>query len=241
MSAQTKTLPGHPSSKRESRSSENAGLRFEIRASLHLSFARRYLLPQKARMAKAHTATTMSQLLSELDDELLMLRVGRGDEASLSALIERWQTPMLNFFYRSINDYGIAEELTQTVFVRLYRAAPRYETSAKFSTYIFHIARRLLINEFHKRNRRPADVTDPAELHAVDTGTTGRDINELEEIFQQGLVDLPESQRTAILLLKQQELSYAEIATIMHSSESAVKTWIFRARQHLKQVLKTVV
>lgn len=192
-------------------------------------------------MPAATTASTMSEPLSELDDERLMLRVGRGDEASLAVLIERWQTPMLNFFYRSMKDYGLAEDLTQTVFIRLYRAAGRYKTSAKFSTYIFHIARRLLINEFHKRNRRPADVTDPTGLHAVATGTTERELNELEEIFQQGLGELPESQRTAILLLKQQELSYAEIAEIMNSSESAVKTWIFRARQHLKQVLKTVV
>jgi RNA polymerase sigma-70 factor (ECF subfamily) len=179
--------------------------------------------------------------LSEIADELLMLRVGRGDEASLRVLIERWQTPLLNFFYRSVNDHGLAEDLAQRVFVRIYRAAERYKTSAKFSTYLFHIARRLLINEFHKSKRRPSVATDPFELHAVDPGNTEREIAELEEIFRSGLEDLPENQRTAILLLKQQQLSYAEIAEIMHSSESAVKTWIFRARQHLKQVLQNTV
>jgi RNA polymerase sigma-70 factor (ECF subfamily) len=186
-------------------------------------------------------APEMTDPQSTLEDEELMLRVGRGEEKSLALLIERWQTPMLNFFYRSTQDYGRAEDLTQTVFIRLFRAAERYQPTAKFSTYIFHIARRLLINDYEKSKRRPADATDPHGLHAVDAGDTERKLNELEEIFQNGLKDLPENQRTAILLLKQQELSYAEIAAVMSSSESAVKTWIFRARQHLKQVLNSTV
>ena len=64
---------------------------------------------------------------------------------------------------------------------------------------------------------------------------------EIEEAFTKALRDLPEKQRTAILLLKQQELSYEEIASIMGSTQSAVKTWIFRARQHLKHALKDLV
>lgn len=183
----------------------------------------------------------MTDPLNTLKDEQLMLRVGSGEEACLAILIERWQTPMLNFFYRSTRDFGRAEDLTQTVFIRLYRAAGRYQATAKFSTYIFHIARRLLINDHEKVQRRPADATDPHELRAVDAGDSERKMNELEEIFQRGLEELPENQRTAILLLKQQELSYSEIADVMNSSESAVKTWIFRARQHLKQVLKSTV
>lgn len=175
--------------------------------------------------------------LAEGSDERLMARLGSGDEAALRILIARWQTPLLNFFYRSCNDYAQAEDLAQVVFVRLYRAAARYQPSAKFSTYLFHIARRLLINQFHKAQRRPADAVDPQELHAVDPGNSERLVNELEEIFRLTLEKLPENQRTAILLLKQQQLSYAEIAEIMKATESAVKTWIFRARQTLKQAL----
>ena len=187
------------------------------------------------------TAPEWAQPVDELHDEQLMLRLGRGDESCLLVLIERWQTPMLNFFYRSTQDYGLAEELTQTVFIRLFRAAERYETSAKFSTYIFHIARRLLINAYQKNRKRPAEPTDPHDLHAVDAGDAERRLSELEDVFNRALSELTENQRTAILLLKQQELSYAEIAEVMRSSESAVKTWIFRARLHLKQVLKSEV
>jgi RNA polymerase sigma-70 factor, ECF subfamily len=179
--------------------------------------------------------------LAEIPDELLMARIGRGEEAALVELIRRWQTPLLNFLHHSLNDFGRAEDLAQVAFVRIYRAAGRYQPTAKFSTYLFHIARRLLINEFHKARRRPLEATDPHHLHAIDPGESERRVEELEEVFRHTLERLPENQRSAILLLKQQQLSYAEIAAIMGSSESAVKTWIFRARQTLKQALESRV
>lgn len=192
-----------------------------------------------ARLVSSPTAPASD--LSEVPDELLMARLGQGREDALRELMTRWETPLLNFFYRSLNDFGQAEDLTQVVFVRLFRAAPRYQARAKFSTFLFHIARRLLINEFHKSSRRPATATDPSELHAVDPGETERNLRELEEIFEHALGTLPENQRSAILLLKQQQLSYAEIAAILDATESAVKTWIFRARQTLKQALENRV
>ena len=189
-----------------------------------------------AKSAQAPTAT-----FEDLPDEALMRAIGGGDEGALRELIHRWQTPLINFFYRSQRDLAGAEDLAQVVFLRLYRAAPRYQPTARFSTYVFHIARRLLINERQKQERRPSLPTDPADLRAVDPGTSAHALQELEEIFQLTLHSLPENQRTAILLLKQQQLSYEEIAAIMDASESAVKTWIFRARQSLKQALKEQV
>lgn len=174
-------------------------------------------------------------------DVELMHRIKQGDDSALAELIDRWKTPLINFFYRSIRSYETAEDLSQVVFVRIYRAAPKYQPTAKFSTYLFHIARRLLINEFRRQQRKPLDTVDPSELRAVDTAQSMREINEIEEAFENALEELPENQRTAILLLKQQQLSYQEIAAIMDATESAVKTWIFRARQYLKLALKDVV
>lgn len=170
-----------------------------------------------------------------------MRRIADGDERALGQLVERWKTPLINFFFRSLRSYESAEDLAQVVFVRIYRAAPKYQPTAKFSTYLFHIARRLLINEFRRQQRKPLDSVDPNELRAVDTASSGREVREIEEAFELALEGLPENQRTAILLLKQQQLSYQEIADIMDASESAVKTWIFRARQFLKQELKGLV
>ncbi len=175
------------------------------------------------------------------EDVRLMLQLKEGDEAALSALMDRWKHPLINFFYRSIQSRESAEDLAQVVFIRLYRAASGYEPRAKFSTYLFHIARRLLINEFRRQQRKPLDSVDPQDLHAVDDADSEREVREIEEVFQHALKAVPEKQRTALLLFKQQELSYQEIAGIMGATESAVKTWIFRARQSLKHALKDQV
>lgn len=168
----------------------------------------------------------------------LMLQLRHGNEAAFDEIVERWQSPLLNFFYRSLGSYEQSEDLAQMVFIRLYRAAPTYEPKARFSTFLFQIARRLLINEYRRSQRKPLDAWDPSDLQAFTSDQPGRRYAELEEAFEQVLHKLPEKQKTAILLLKQQELSYQEIADIMQANESAVKTWIFRARQFLKQELK---
>ena len=194
-------------------------------------------------MSKTAAPATPSSAVVELPDADVqaMLRLGAGEEQALNELVDRWQQPLVNFFYRSLRDVEQAEDLTQVVFIRLYRAAPRYRPQAKFTTYLFHIARRLLINEYRRRQRKPLEAVDPTELSAVDDDTTARNVREIEEAFERALLDLPENHRTAILLLKQQELSYQEIAATMGASESAVKTWIFRARKALKLALETVV
>lgn len=178
------------------------------------------------------------QLADIGEDEALMLRVGQGDEAALTELVDKWKNPLINFFYRSLRSVEQSEDLAQMVYIRLYRAAPKYRPTAKFSTFLFHIARRLLINEYRRQKRKPLDPVDPADLNVSDDSRTDMNIMEIEEAFELALEGLPENQKTAILLLKQQELSYQEIADVMGSTESAVKTWIFRARQHLKTALK---
>jgi RNA polymerase sigma-70 factor (ECF subfamily) len=177
------------------------------------------------------------------EDADLMCAVAKGDEQALAQLIRKWQGPLINFFYRSLGSVEQAEDLTQLVFVRIYRAAKTYQPIARFSTYLFHIARRLLINEFRRRQRKPLEMVDPAELHAVDpsSGREQQHMYELEEAFQQAVTRLTEDQRTAILLLKQQELSYDEIAAIMNQSVAAVKTHIFRGRQKLKESLRKIL
>ncbi|MEM9227926.1 MAG: sigma-70 family RNA polymerase sigma factor [Verrucomicrobiota bacterium] len=171
-------------------------------------------------------------------DISLMLEVAAGNEQALRMLIEKWQKPLVNFFYRSLGSVEQSEDLAQMVFIRVYRAAADYQPRAKFSTYLFHIARRLLINEYRRQSRKPLEAVDPAELGGSTPGRDKLALMEIEEAFTQALENLPENQRTAILLLKQQGLSYEEIAQSMEASETAVKSWIHRARQKLKAELK---
>jgi len=174
----------------------------------------------------------------EDDNAILMIAVSSGCEKSLRILIDRWKNPIINFFYRSVRDLHLAQDLSQQTFINLYKARQNYTTKAKFSTYLFFIARNVLINEYRHSARRPSDATDPSTLHAKVSDNDTLYIKELEEIFDSCLETLPENQRTAILLLTQQNLSYEEIATLMQTNLSTIKTWIHRARNTLKEALK---
>jgi len=172
------------------------------------------------------------------EEVALMHRVATGEDAAMALLVDRWKGPLVRFFNRSLHSLADAEELSQTTFIKLYRAAERYQPIAKFSTYLFTIARRVLLDEHKRRARHPVDPIDPGELR-VDAEPAGKiRVSELEEALHQCLGKLPENQRTALLLRVQRELAYEEIAAIMNASHGAVKTWIHRARTHLRDNLK---
>src|SRR6059036_774144 len=93
-------------------------------------------------------------------DAALMLRVRQGDMEAFEELVEKYKQPVMNLVYRTLPDATEAEDLAQHVFVQVYKSAHRYEISAKFSTWLFTIARNLSLNEVRRRSRHPADSLD---------------------------------------------------------------------------------
>lgn len=179
-----------------------------------------------------------------------MLRVKQGDMDAFAELVDKYKQPVLNLAFRTVRDLTEAEDLAQTVFVQVYKSAQRYKTSAKFSTWLFTIARNLCLNEIRRRSRHrvesldaPHPTQEDQPLHQVeDTRSTGPTESliqsELTSKIEEALADLPENQRTALLLCRQDELSYEEIAKILGCSLSATKSLIHRARETLKDRLK---
>ena len=184
-----------------------------------------------------HPSSTSAVAIEDIDSVCLRAIAG-GDRAAFASIVERWQTRLINFFYRSTSNRSDAEDLAQETFIELYRAAGRYEPRGTFNAFIFTLARRRLIDSYRKKSRRPLKLIDPTEFvmqqQAYETDHTA----EIEEAFHRALIDLPDNQRNAILMLQQQGLSYDEIAVALGSSLSAVKTWIHRARTHLREALK---
>ncbi len=175
------------------------------------------------------------------EDVALMTRIAKGEDAAMSLLVNRWKGPLVRFFHRSLHSLADAEELTQSTFIKIYRAADRYKPIAKFSTYLFTIARRVLLDEIKRKARHPVDPTDPGALRGERCPVSKMRRSELEEALEQCLRILPENQRTALLLRIQRELSYEEIASIMRVSQGAVKTWIHRARTHIRDNLRKIL
>ncbi len=188
---------------------------------------------------------------AELDpDAALMLRVKQGDTAAFAELVDKYKQPVMNLVYRMLRDATEAEDLAQNVFVQIYKSAQRYEISSKFSTWLFTIARNLCLNEIRRRSRHPADSLDVPHpdqpdqpLQQVEDHKTAAPPdhllhNELQDKIEEALGQLPEHQRTAILLCRQDELSYEDIAKVLGCSLSATKSLIHRGRETLKQKLK---
>ena len=161
--------------------------------------------------------------------------IARGDRNALIELIADWKGPIHSYFYRSLSNYADAEDLTQQFFHRIYKASGSYRPISKVSTWLFSIARNLLIDELKKKARRPqANILSEWELGTESSENT----SELQEILSIEMKKLPENHKTALLLRVQQEWSYQEIAEMMKTNESRVKTLIYRARSVLKQAIK---
>jgi RNA polymerase sigma-70 factor (ECF subfamily) len=188
---------------------------------------------------------------ADLDpDAALMLRVKQGDWAAFTQLVDKYKQPVINFAFRMLRDAAEAEDLAQVVFLQVHKSAERYQVSSKFTTWMYTIARNLCLNEIRRRSRHPAESLDASHPghedqppHQYEDKTVFSPPEsflhaELEEKIDEALAELPENQRSAILLCRGEELSYEQIAEVLGCTVSATKSLIHRGRETLKQKLK---
>jgi RNA polymerase sigma-70 factor (ECF subfamily) len=180
---------------------------------------------------------------AEDEDVRLMLALRAGDGSAFDALFARWSAPLLRYLERMVRDPGLAEELTQEVFLRVHRARERYEPDARFSTWLFTIATRIAWNELRRpRHRHPHDAlegdpeTGPLPLAADQPAADAvADARRTGALVERALAALPERQRAALWLAAVEGLSYAEVAAALETSERSVKALVHRARTALAE------
>lgn len=179
-------------------------------------------------------------------DIQLMMRFKNGDSHAFQTLFNKHKKRVINYCFRFCGNHGLAEDLAQETFLRVYKAAPRYKPKARFTTWLFKIATNVCLNELRKpvyRSRIESlsseggnegdRITDPHQKGLDDDFET----NETLHILKRAIMELPEKQRAALLLKIEGEFSYKEIAKQIHRTENNVKILIFRARQRLKEIL----
>lgn len=186
------------------------------------------------------------------DDVQLMLDFQAGDPASFEILLKRYFPRILNFIYRYVGSRESAEDLTQEVFLRVYKSAARYIPRAKFKTWLYTIARNISANEL-RRNRHQAlslnEGIDGEEgligRQVEDTRASrpGEDLvrDETARAVKRAIDGLPERQRTAVILYRYENFSYQEIAGAMRISEKAVKSLLSRGREGLRSALSGII
>lgn len=176
----------------------------------------------------------------------LMLRVQRDDAAAFGELSERYGHRVFSHFFRRLGDRQEAEDLSQEVFLRLYRYRKRYQPRAKFATWLYHITQNVLRNALRSRRRHAcvrfgalarADEGDLGEFLLTDHGDApGRPIEraELAGVVRAAVSGLAGRQRTALELHQFQDRSYAEVAAAMDMTPKAAKSLLYRARNQLR-------
>ncbi len=176
----------------------------------------------------------------EQTDEELMQRVAKGDRHAFTTLVQVHQNSILNFIWRLIGDKTQAEDLSQDVFLRVWKSAPKYKNRAKFSTWIYRIAINLYLNKMRAlKIGNMFFAPFPLKRHSLidaDCATPENQLLKAEQTRQifDILNTLPSAQRLAVTLKFYQGLSYAEIAQILDRSVPAVDALLVRAKKNIK-------
>ncbi len=181
-------------------------------------------------------------------DISLMLRVRDGDEKAFEALVERHKTRVFHLAYRFLSNATEAKDAAQEIFVKIYQARQTYEPTAKFTTWLYTIAKNTCLKALARvhptvsldeeigtgDDKVRRQVADPN----MQTPSEQMLQNEEADVVRSAINELPQEQRMAVILSRFDGLSYDEISTVMGCSAKAVKSLLHRARSGLKDRLE---
>jgi RNA polymerase sigma-70 factor (ECF subfamily) len=192
-----------------------------------------------------YASTKQSPTLSELSDKDLLFGIVRDDEL-FRELVSRYQNRLLNFVYRFVHDYDMAEDIVQETFLRVYRKRHEYKAIAHFSTWIFTIAGNLAKSEIRRRKRWKFQSIDavPESDHKLELLDTGMKpdhvtaVNMLDRSIQDALISLQKKYREAVFLRDIEGMSYKHITEITKVPVGTVKSRVNRARTKLQELLR---
>ena len=180
--------------------------------------------------------------LHQLDDGRVAQRHLEGDPQAFGALVDRYQTRLLNFVNRAIGDRERADDLVQEVFIRVFRHLHRFDRTKKFSTWVYTIASNLAKTELRGRSRSPLVLHQTLEV--VDATAHPDDVfrrSYLAEAVAECVRQLPESLRDVFVLRELEGMSYEEIAEITGCHLGTVRSRLSRARSSFAQLIKPML
>jgi RNA polymerase sigma-70 factor, ECF subfamily len=190
---------------------------------------------------------------AQMDDSAIMLELRAGNMAGFDFLLQKYRKPIIHFMYRMVHNQGVAEELAQEVFLRVYRSRETYRAEARFSTWLYRIATNLGVNYARDNRQERTASTVYLDQPDAETGTTPdvadttpnieSDLLRQERFnaIRQHVMALPERQRMAVLMHKYEGMDYKQIGDVLKLSESATKSLLFRAYQTLREKLKPFI
>jgi RNA polymerase sigma-70 factor (ECF subfamily) len=177
----------------------------------------------------------------------LVQRCLEGDAVAWDALVRTYWKRVFNIAYKFVAQYDEAEDLTQEIFVKLFRALPTYDRRAQFDTWLTRVSRNLCIDHYRRRRREEEKVTDDIDPDTIPINElVSRPDAALEQraevaMVRQAMAKLPPTYREAVALRDIHELSYEEIALRLQLPEGTVKSRINRGRRELARHLQVLL
>lgn len=175
-----------------------------------------------------------------IDDDVLMERTARNEEAAFRLLVQRWEKEVLAFLIHMLGSMEEAEDLVQDTFVKVYHQAGRYRPEGKFKSWLFRIAGNLARSRLRRRKILRWVRFDRTEHDQADVGPSPQQRLEEKEsagAIQKALDGLPDRQRQALLMHRFQGMKYREIADVMDTTVPGVESLIQRSLVGLRAEL----
>jgi RNA polymerase sigma-70 factor (ECF subfamily) len=171
--------------------------------------------------------------------ETLIQRCLSGDQAAWEAIVRQYRRKVFNTAYKFVGKHDEAEDLTQDIFLKIYKSLNTFDRRANFQTWLISVSRNLCIDHYRsvRKERETIDRgVDAADLSPA--STEAGPVAQLEQrdrvtLLRQALAELPDTLRTAVVMRDLQELSYHEIAEKLKLPEGTVKSRINRGRTEL--------
>jgi RNA polymerase sigma-70 factor, ECF subfamily len=185
-----------------------------------------------------------------MDEDRLLRRLKRRDEAAFALLVEHYQRPVFALVYRMLGDRAEAEDLAQEVFVTVFKSIDGFRGDAKLSTWIFRIATNHCRNRFkylkRRHHGRQKDIADTQETQMVRSFSdpvpgphAALEGRQMESLVREALEALEDDHRVVIVLRDLEHRPYHEIAELLGVAEGTVKSRLFRARAALQAFLQS--
>lgn len=189
------------------------------------------------------------------DDKVLITAFKNGDKEAFQALVQKYESRVFNLCHRMVNDEVESRDLTQEVFLKIYRSIEKYQHNYAFYTWIYRIAVNCCI-DYMRKKKRHANTISLSLSYSDSAGDQGKEMEiedetyvpeqqlqntELKEMLKVAIGQLSEKLQSIIVLKEIEGFTYEEIAEILNCSRGTVKSRLFRARERLREILAPYV
>ena len=183
-----------------------------------------------------------------MEDKELIEKIIQGQEDLFSIIIDKYKNKVFSIIYSFCGQTSDCEDIAQNVFIKIFKALPKFKFESEFSTWMYRIVinETITISKKKKHNIVPLDINnseDEEKSNLIDflksNDNTEKELmqKETQKMVQEALAKLKDNYKMVLTLRDIEDYSYEEIAQMMNASVENVKIWIFRARNRLKEIL----